>query len=114
MPRSAATGAAARSPRVLAGDDPDVNEEWIDDKTRFAFRYAQSATRIARPLVRGDDGELLEASWTDALERAAAALLAARDGTGPAPLDADGEPGEPKRGVGVLPGGRLTIEDAYA
>ena len=100
--------------RVLAGDDPDVNEEWIDDKTRFAFRYAQSATRITRPLVRGDDGELHEASWTDALERAAAALLAARDGTGPAPLDADGEPGEPKRGVGVLPGGRLTIEDAYA
>ena len=100
--------------RVLAGEDPDVNEEWIDDKTRFAFRYAQSATRITRPLVRGDDGELHEASWTDALERAAAALLAARDGTGPAPLDADGEPGEPKRGVGVLPGGRLTIEDAYA
>ena len=24
------------------------------------------------------------------------------------------EPGEPKRGVGVLPGGRLTLEDAYA
>ncbi|WP_345423262.1 NADH-quinone oxidoreductase subunit G, partial [Actinomycetospora chlora] len=100
--------------RVLAGDDPDVNEEWIDDKTRFAFRYTQTAERITRPLVRGDDGELAEASWTDALERAAALLVAARDGSGPAPAGEDGEPGEPKRGVGVLPGGRLTLEDAYA
>jgi NADH-quinone oxidoreductase subunit G len=100
--------------RVLAGDDPDVNEEWIDDKTRFAFRYTQSAQRITRPLVRGDDGELVEASWTDALDRAAPLLCAPRDGSGPAPVDDDGEPGEPKRGVGVLPGGRLTLEDAYA
>ena len=35
--------------RVLAGEDPDVNEEWIDDKTRFAFRYAQSATADHAP-----------------------------------------------------------------
>ncbi|MFC5142175.1 NADH-quinone oxidoreductase subunit G [Actinomycetospora rhizophila] len=103
--------------RVLAGDDPEVNEEWIDDKTRFAFRYTQTDRRILRPQVRGDDGALHDASWTDALERAASLLIAARDGSGPAPVDADdpdGEPGEPKRGVGVLPGGRLTVEDAYA
>jgi NADH-quinone oxidoreductase subunit G len=99
--------------RVLAGDDPEVNEEWIDDRTRFAFRYAQSADRILRPLVRGADGALAEASWTDALTRAAELLMAARDGTGPATGTED-EPGEPKRGVGVLPGGRLTVEDAYA
>ncbi len=95
--------------RVLAGDDPEVNEEWIDDKVRFGFRYAQSATRILRPLVRGADGVLAEASWTDALTRAAELLLAARDGTGPAHED-----GGSRRGVGVLPGGRLTLEDAYA
>jgi NADH-quinone oxidoreductase subunit G len=115
-----ASGAAVRRDwrrgavqRVLAGDDPDVNEEWIDDKTRFAFRYTQAADRIARPLVRGDDGELVEASWTDALERAAGLLVTARDGTGQ-PTGTEEEPGEPKRGVGVLPGGRLTLEDAYA
>ncbi|GLZ44746.1 NADH-quinone oxidoreductase [Actinomycetospora sp. NBRC 106375] len=121
--------------RVLAGDDPEVNEEWIDDKTRFAFRYAQAAGRITRPLVRGDDGELHEASWTDALERAASLLVAARDGevvseapsqtlsvrngtsitedSGDSADDEETER-EPKRGVGVLPGGRLTVEDAYA
>ncbi|WP_433783853.1 NADH-quinone oxidoreductase subunit G [Actinomycetospora sp. CA-101289] len=115
-----ASGAAVRRDwrrgavqRVLAGDDPDVNEEWIDDKARFAFRYSQAADRIARPLVRGDDGELHEASWTDALEHAAGLLMTARDGTG-RPTGTEEEPGEPKRGVGVLPGGRLTLEDAYA
>ncbi|GEL22108.1 NADH-quinone oxidoreductase [Pseudonocardia sulfidoxydans NBRC 16205] len=83
--------------RRLAGNDPDVNEEWIDDKTRFAFRYLTSAGRITRPMVRVD-GVLTEASWTDALRAAAEGLLAARA----------------RSGIGVLPGGRLTVEDAYA
>ena len=83
--------------RRLAGDDPQVNEEWNCDKGRFAFRYLASADRITRPLVRGRDGVLAEASWTDALRLAAEGLLAAREG-----------------GIGVLAGGRLTVEDAYA
>jgi NADH-quinone oxidoreductase subunit G len=85
--------------RKLAGDDPEVNEEWLCDKGRFAFRYAQAADRIRRPLVRNaDTGELEEASWTEALRVAAEGLAKARDG----------------KGAGVLPGGRLTVEDAYA
>jgi NADH-quinone oxidoreductase subunit G len=97
--------------RRLAGNAPDVNEEWIDDKARFAFRYLSSPGRITTPLVRGDNGELAAASWTDALRIAAEGLLAARDGiteTGP-----DGEQ-TTRQGVGVLAGGRLTYEDAYA
>jgi len=84
--------------RRLAGDNPDVNEEWTCDKGRFAFRYATAEDRITTPLVRDADGYLVEASWTEALGRAAQGLTAA------------GERG----GVGVLPGGRLTVEDAYA
>lgn len=113
-----ASGAAIRTDtrrgavmRRMAGNDPEVNEEWIDDKTRFAFRYLTSAGRITTPLVRGEDGELAPASWTDALRVAAEGLLAARDGiteTGP-----DGEEST-RRGIGVLAGGRLTHEDAYA
>ncbi|OXM56251.1 NADH-quinone oxidoreductase subunit G, partial [Amycolatopsis thailandensis] len=38
--------------RKLAGDDPEVNEEWICDKGRFAFRYATAEDRVRRPLVR--------------------------------------------------------------
>jgi NADH-quinone oxidoreductase subunit G len=85
--------------RKLAGDDPEVNEEWICDKGRFAFRYTSAEDRIRRPLVRNrETGELEEASWTDALRIAAAGLTEARS----------------NGGVGVLPGGRLTVEDAYA
>jgi NADH-quinone oxidoreductase subunit G len=83
--------------RRLAGNDPEVNEEWNCDKGRFAFRYLRSKDRITRPMVRGEDGELVETSWTEALRVAAEGLLAARAG-----------------GIGVLAGGRLTVEDAYA
>ncbi|HZE40005.1 MAG TPA: NADH-quinone oxidoreductase subunit G, partial [Stackebrandtia sp.] len=84
--------------RRLAGDDTDVNAEWNCDKGRWAFDYVNTDNRILTPLVRGGDGELHEASWPDALRAAAAGLIKAK---------AEG-------GVGVLTGGRLTIEDAYA
>jgi NADH-quinone oxidoreductase subunit G len=83
--------------RRLAGEDPAVNEEWNCDKGRYGFRYASSNERLTTPLVRRA-GELQPASWPEAWAAAAAGLRAAR-ATG---------------GVGVLPGGRLTVEDAYA
>ncbi|MEU6774534.1 NADH-quinone oxidoreductase subunit G [Streptomyces sp. NPDC046759] len=82
--------------RRLAADDPEVNEEWICDKGRFAFRYAQLKDRLDTPLVRNPDGVLEPASWPEALETAARGLTAARSR------------------AGVLTGGRLTVEDAYA
>ncbi|GAC1443385.1 MAG: NADH-quinone oxidoreductase subunit G [Mycobacteriales bacterium] len=85
--------------RRLAGADEDVNEEWNCDKGRWAFTYATQPDRITTPLIRDyDSGRLVPASWTDALERAARGLALARAG----------------KGVGVLPGGRVTVEDAYA
>ncbi|MCW7945572.1 NADH-quinone oxidoreductase subunit G [Streptomyces hygroscopicus] len=82
--------------RRLAANDPEVNEEWVCDKGRFAFRYAQLRDRLDTPLVRRESGELEPASWPEALEAAAQGLLAARGR------------------AGVLTGGRLTVEDAYA
>ena len=35
--------------RRLSGNDPEVNEEWITDKDRFAFRYAQAGDRLTYP-----------------------------------------------------------------
>ena len=88
--------------RRLAGDEPLVNEEWNCDKGRWAFAYATQSDRLTTPLVRDVDGVLRPASWQHAFAVAAAGLIAARDGeTGPS-------------GVGVLTGGRLTLEDAYA
>ena len=80
--------------RRLAWDDPEVNEEWNCDKGRFAFPYTYEG-RISSPLVR-ENGELRPASWPEALDVAARGLAAARGRSG------------------VLTGGRLTREDAYA
>jgi NADH-quinone oxidoreductase subunit G len=80
--------------RRLAGDDPEVNEEWITDKDRFAYRYGDLDDRLSRPLVR--DGDVLRpASWPEAIDVAVQGLKAAGSS------------------VGVLTGGRLTLEDAY-
>ena len=80
--------------RRLAWDDPAVNEEWNCDKGRFAFAY-QTRGRLESPLVR-EDGELRVASWPEAIALAARGLSEARGR------------------VGVLVGGRSTVEDAYA
>ncbi|GAA3535192.1 NADH-quinone oxidoreductase [Aeromicrobium flavum] len=82
--------------RRLAGDDPEVNEEWITDKDRFAFTWSRQADRLTTPLVRNPaTGELEPTSWPGALAVAARGLAAAA-------------------GKAVLTGGRLTVEDAYA
>jgi NADH-quinone oxidoreductase subunit G len=84
--------------RRLAGDDPAVNEEWNCDKGRWAFQYANAFDRVMQPMVRDRaTGELRTASWPEALEVAAAGLAEAR-----------------RRGVGVLTGGRPTVEESYA
>jgi len=85
--------------RRLAGDDPQVNEEWNCDKGRWGFRYASAFDRITEPQVRDrETGELRTASWPEALSVAAEGLRRARE----------------EQGVGVLTGGRLTLEDSYA
>ncbi|HZD16330.1 MAG TPA: NADH-quinone oxidoreductase subunit G, partial [Pseudonocardiaceae bacterium] len=98
-----ASGCAQRSDhrrgkvmRRLAGDDPEVNEEWNCDKGRWAFSYASQPDRITTPLIRDTDGTLVPASWSQALAIAADGLAAARGR------------------AGVLVGGRLTLEEAYA
>jgi NADH-quinone oxidoreductase subunit G len=79
--------------RRLAGNDPEVNEEWNCDKGRWAFQYTMAKDRIATPLIR-TKGVLREASWPEAIAAAAAGLKGKR--------------------TGVLVGGRVTVEDAYA
>lgn len=81
--------------RRLAGNDPEVNEEWITDKDRFAFKWS-GVQRLNTPFVR-ENGQLVPTSWSDALGRVHRAL---------AGLSGDQ--------VGFLPGGRLSFEDAWA
>ena len=81
--------------RRQAWDNPEVNEEWNCDKGRFAFGY-QTDGRIEHPLVRDETGELVAASWPEAIAIAAAGLKASGSGSA------------------VFTGGRLTVEDAYS
>ena len=78
--------------RVLARDNPEVNDAWICDKGRFAFLHDDAPGRVTTPLVR--DHGLEPASFGEALLRVADACRQAR--------------------VGMLAGGRLLDEDAYA
>src|SRR5271168_3196869 len=82
--------------RRLAGDDPEVNEEWNCDQGRWAFQCPTPPDVITPPLIRDADGELEPASWSHAIAIAIAGLEKARGRTG------------------VLVGGRVTWEDAYA
>ncbi|MBC9822255.1 NADH-quinone oxidoreductase subunit G [Terrabacter sp. MAHUQ-38] len=81
--------------RRMAAEDQAVNEEWNCDKGRWAFTYATLPDRIQLPMVRDADGELRVAAWPEALAAAAAGLSRAR-------------------AAGVLVGGRVSAEDAYA
>ena len=78
--------------RRLAGEDATANEEWNCDKGRWAFKY-EVKNRISTPMIRNAAGQLEEASWPEALAAAAKGLTNAK--------------------VGVLVGGRSTVEDAY-
>ncbi len=80
--------------RRLAGIAMEVNEEWNCDRGRFGFMYARGDDRLAHPLVRVG-GVLRPTSWHEAIDAAVAGLRAAGSS------------------VGVLTGGRLTLENAY-
>ena len=81
--------------RRMAIDDPEVNGEWSCDKGRWAFQSATLPDRLELPLLRQPDGSMRAVGWPEALAAAAAGLQAAN-------------------GVGVLVGGRVSAEDAYA
>jgi NADH-quinone oxidoreductase subunit G len=82
--------------RQLARDNDEVNEAWNCDRGRYGFAYAWDPERVLTPMIR-DGGKLRTASWPEALRRAA-----------------DGIRAHKAKGTGVLVGGHLTDQDAYA
>jgi len=87
--------------RLLGVDVEATNQGWLCDKGRFGFQHLAAPERLTAPLVRGDDGELHEASWDEALERAASGLSSIIDSKGEA-------------AVAGLGGSRNTNEEALA
>jgi NADH-quinone oxidoreductase subunit G len=78
--------------RHLARDEYEVNDAWLCDKGRYAYRFPDSPERITTPLIR--DHGLEPASFGEVLTKIASWVGGAR--------------------VGVLTGGRLMDEDYYA
>ncbi|MGW7298323.1 molybdopterin oxidoreductase family protein [Streptomyces sp. NPDC054829] len=80
--------------------DFPVNRGALCGKGRTAPAVLSSSVRLTSPLVRSGDGELVPATWAEALDRIAGELGRVRAEHGP---DA----------VGVFGGGGLTNEKAY-
>ena len=78
--------------RHLARDEYEVNDAWLCDKGRYAYRFPDSSERVTTPLIR--DHGLEPASFGEVLTKIASWVDGAR--------------------VGVLTGGRLMDEDSYA
>ena len=87
--------------RLLGVDSEPVSHGWLCDKGRFGYEYLRSPARLTSPLVRGEDGELHEASWGDALAAAADGIAGIVERHGPSAI----------AGIG---GARSTNEEAYA
>jgi NADH-quinone oxidoreductase subunit G len=87
--------------RYQGVDVDPVNWGWLCDKGRFDFEAIESDERLSEPLIRkqGDTegGELIAATWAEALGAAADAIRAA---------DPDA--------IAIVGGARLTNEAAYA
>ncbi len=56
--------------RILPRLNESINEEWISDKTRFAYDGLKRQ-RLTVPMVKNDEGNLTPTNWEDALTRVA-------------------------------------------
>ncbi len=86
--------------RLLGVDSEPVNQGWLCDKGRYGYEWVHSETRVRAPMMR-KGAELVETSWPEALDAAAASIRRVRDEHG-------------SGAVAVLGGARSTNEDAYA
>ena len=64
--------------RAVPRDNEAVNECWLSDRDRYSHQGLYADDRAMRPLLRvasnGDDGDWREASWDEALDKAAQIL----------------------------------------
>ncbi|NWV41231.1 NDUS1 oxidoreductase, partial [Grantiella picta] len=61
--------------RILPRLHEDINEEWISDKTRFAYDGLKRQ-RLTQPMIKNEKGVFVYASWEDVLARVAGVLHA--------------------------------------
>lgn len=88
-----------RIERVMPRQNEAVNEIWLCDKGRFGHAYAQDEARLQTPLVRRD-GQLVPATWDEALDLVAARLAEVKAAAGSA-------------AIGGIAGAGLANEELY-
>jgi NADH-quinone oxidoreductase subunit G len=93
--REAKSGGRSVIKRIMPRQNEQVNEIWISDRDRFVHHFADSKDRLTKPLIR-KNGELVEASWTEAMDLVA------------------GKMQQHETAVAGLSGDRLSNEDLFA
>ena len=74
--------------RVVPFENEEINECWISDRDRFSYEGLKSEDRLSAPMIKGEDGQWREASWSDALQVVAHGLMDVRDHSGAAQIGA--------------------------
>jgi NADH-quinone oxidoreductase subunit G len=88
---------------IVRGDNRDksgINGDFLCNKGRYAFDFANSTERITTPLIRQPDGQFKPAGWEESLAYVGKKLAELRDTRG-------------GKSIGVIGGNRLTNEEAY-
>jgi NADH-quinone oxidoreductase subunit G len=88
---------------IVRGDNRDksgINNDFLCNKGRYAFDFANNEDRITQPLVRQPNGELKPVSWEIAFDHAGKKLRELRDTRG-------------GKSIGVIGSNRTTNEEAY-
>ena len=88
---------------IVRGDNRDksgINGDFLCNKGRYAFDFANSTEQITHPLVRQPNGEMKVVSWEEALTHVGRKFAELRDTRG-------------GKSIGVIGGNRLTNEEAY-
>ncbi|WP_188553816.1 molybdopterin-dependent oxidoreductase [Edaphobacter dinghuensis] len=88
---------------IVRGDNRDksgINGDFLCNKGRYAFDFANNDDRITQPLVRQSNGEFKPVSWEEAFDYVGKRLRELRDTRG-------------GKSIGVIGGNRLTNEEAY-
>jgi NADH-quinone oxidoreductase subunit G len=88
---------------IVRGDNRDksgINGDFLCNKGRYAFDFANSLERLTQPLVRQPDGTLKPVSWELAVDHVGKKLRDLRDTRG-------------GKSIGVIGSNRITNEEAY-
>src|SRR5271167_1637929 len=88
---------------IVRGDNRDksgINGDFLCNKGRYAFDFANNETRITQPLIRQPNGEMKPVSWEVALDHVGKKFRELRDARG-------------GKSIGVIGSNRTTNEEAY-